>query len=173
MLVYLAMIETEEDRSLFEQVYLKYKGLMYHVAYGILHHREDAEDAVHAAFESMAKNIEKISGVDRPETHAYAVVIVERKAIDILRKNSRTVNTDFSEWEPGIEIPLPIDSAVSDALAQLKPRYRELVLMHYAYGYKTDELAEMFDMKADTVRKTIWRGKTILREALRKEGVME
>ena len=120
----------------------------------------------------MAKNIDKISGVDRPETYAYAVVIIERKAIDILRKNSHTISTDFSEWEPGIKIPLPIDSGVSDALAQLKPRYRELVLLHCAYGYKTDELAEMFDMKADTVRKMIWRAKTALRKMLEGEGAV-
>ena len=172
MLVYLTMIETEEDKTLFEQVYLRYKGVMYRVAYDILHHKEDAEDAVHAAFESMAKNIEKISGVDCPKTYAYAVIIVERKAIDILRKNSHTVGTDFIEWEPGIEIPLPGDGALADALAQLKPSYREMILLHCAYGYKTDELAEMFDMKVDTVRKLIWRGKNILKKTLEKEGVI-
>ena len=60
MLVYLSMIESESDKSLFEQLYIRYKGLMYHIAYRILQNREDAEDAVHQAFVSIAKNIKKL-----------------------------------------------------------------------------------------------------------------
>ena len=43
MLVYLSMIESESDKSLFEQLYIRYKGLMYHIAYRILQNREDCE----------------------------------------------------------------------------------------------------------------------------------
>ena len=50
MLLYLQMLETPEEKSLFEQIYLEYRGLMYHVAYEILHNDQDAEDAVHQAF---------------------------------------------------------------------------------------------------------------------------
>ena len=49
MLLYLQMLETPEEKSLFEQIYLEYRGLMYHVAYEILHNDQDAEDAVHQA----------------------------------------------------------------------------------------------------------------------------
>lgn len=47
MLIYLQMLETPEEKSLFEQIYLEYCGLMFHVAYEILHNEQDAEDAVH------------------------------------------------------------------------------------------------------------------------------
>ena len=50
MLIYLQMIDTPEERSKFEQIYLEYKGLMFHVAYDILHNEQDAEDAVHQGF---------------------------------------------------------------------------------------------------------------------------
>ena len=50
MLIYLQVIETEEDKSKFEDIYLEYRGLMYYVAYKRLHHEQDAEDAVHHAF---------------------------------------------------------------------------------------------------------------------------
>ena len=60
MLIYLQMIDTPEERSKFEQIYLEYKGLMFHVAYDILHNEQDAEDAVHQAFVKVAENIKKI-----------------------------------------------------------------------------------------------------------------
>lgn len=47
MLIYLQTIETEEDKSKFEDIYREYRGLMYYVAYKRLHHEQDAEDAVH------------------------------------------------------------------------------------------------------------------------------
>lgn len=43
MLIYLSMIESEADKSLFEQLYIRYKGLMYHIAYRILQNREGAK----------------------------------------------------------------------------------------------------------------------------------
>ena len=59
MLVYLQMIETPDDRSKFEIIYLEYRDYMYRVAFAILHNVEDAEDAVHYAFVKIAENIKK------------------------------------------------------------------------------------------------------------------
>ena len=47
MLIYMMMIDSEEDRSKFEKIYLKYRKLMHTVAYKILRNHEDTEDAVH------------------------------------------------------------------------------------------------------------------------------
>ena len=89
MLIYLQMIELSEERSKFERLYHQYRGLMLHVARQILHHDQDAEDAVHESFIKIAKNITKISEVDCPKTRAYIVIIVENTSIDILRKQKK------------------------------------------------------------------------------------
>ncbi len=44
MIIYLQMIESDEDKSKFEQLYIMYKGLMFHVAMKILKNEFDAED---------------------------------------------------------------------------------------------------------------------------------
>ena len=54
MFIYLMMIDSPEEQSKFEKVYLTYKGLMYHTAYKVLNNEEDAEDAVHNAFVKIA-----------------------------------------------------------------------------------------------------------------------
>ena len=61
MFVYLMMMDSQEDQSKFENVYLTYRGLMYHVAYKILNNKHDAEDVVHSAFIKVAENIQKRS----------------------------------------------------------------------------------------------------------------
>ena len=108
--------------------------------------------------------------VDCPKTRGYIVIITERKAIDIQRKNSRSISTAFEDWELGIEISLPGDGGLQDAITQLKPSYREVILLHFAYGYKTNEIAEMLEMKQDAVRKKIWRAKKMLEEKLKEGG---
>ena len=71
MIIYLQMIESDEDKSKFEQLYIMYKGLMFHVAMKILKNEFDAEDAVHQAFLSLIENLKKISDVKCPKTSLY------------------------------------------------------------------------------------------------------
>ena len=89
MVIYLQMIDTPDDRSKFEQIYLEYRGLMFHVANEILHNEQDAEDAVHQAFVNVAKNMEKIGSPNCPKTKGYVVTIAENKAIDLYRRRKR------------------------------------------------------------------------------------
>lgn len=105
MLIYLQTLPTEQERQSFEALYLRYRGLMLSVARQFLTEPQDAEDAVHQAFLSILKNFHKISSVDCPETRAFVVIIVERKAMDILRAKKKTV--PLEETERGVDIPLP------------------------------------------------------------------
>ena len=73
MMIYLQIIDTAEERSKFERLYEQYKQLMFYTAFQILKQPQDAEDAVHHAFLSIAENISKISDSDCPNTslHRY------------------------------------------------------------------------------------------------------
>lgn len=70
MLVYLQMIETPEEKEQFEVLYMEYRGLMYHIAYDILHNDQDAEDAVHNAFVKIAEHIKNFINLECPKTKA-------------------------------------------------------------------------------------------------------
>ena len=88
MLIYIQMIASDEDKSKFEQIYLTYRKLMFFVARSILKNDADAEDAVHTAFVSIIAHLEKISEINCPETKAFAVIVAECKALDILRSKN-------------------------------------------------------------------------------------
>ena len=55
-----AMVDSPEDKRKIEQLYEKYHRLMFSVAFQILRHKEDAEDAVFHAWERIIKNLNKI-----------------------------------------------------------------------------------------------------------------
>lgn len=167
MLIYLQTLPTEQERQSFEGLYLRYRSLMLSVARRFLSEPQDAEDAVHQAFLSILKHFHKISDTDCPETRAFVVIIVERKALDILRVRQKTV--PLEEMTQGVEIPLPGDNGLTDALAKLPARYRQVLLLRFAYGYTTRELAKEFGMTQGAVQKLIWRAKEAL-EKLYEEG---
>lgn len=125
MLIYLMMIESPEDQSKFEKVYLTYKGLMYHVAYKILNNEQDAEDAVHSAFVKIAENIGKIGDAVCPKTQSYVVTIVENKAIDLYRGNQRRSNITYLDEISGITVEDDRVHGLAACMAKLSPRYRE------------------------------------------------
>jgi len=93
---------------------------MFYVAMKILRNEHNAEDAVHKAFLSILENLDKISNVECPKTQSYIVIIVERKAIDIIRTNTKIININFDETIGGIEIPLPCENEVADAMVKLQ-----------------------------------------------------
>lgn len=168
MLIYLQMIESEEDREKFERLYKKYRWLMYSVANRYLKNPQDAEDAVHQAFVSIIENLDKIHGTDTAETRSYVAVIAERKAIDMLRERGKTVSVDFYENLAGIELELPIDGGLADAIAGLPARYREMILLRYIYGYSTGELCKMFEMSPGNIQRMLYRAKEALQKELNK-----
>ena len=163
MIIYLQMIESDEDKSKFEQLYIMYKGLMFHVAMKILKNEFDAEDAVHQAFLSLIENLKKIC----PKTRAYIVIITERKAIDIIRSRSKLVDMEFWESTYGIEIPLPGDHGLADAMARLPAAYRDILLLRYYNGYSVREISSMLHIKKDTAQKQLWRAKAALQKHLK------
>ena len=75
MLIYLNMIQGEERKASFEKIYEENYLRMYHIAFSILKQQADAEDAVHEAFLSIAKNFRKYSKLSNKNTsHAHSLV---------------------------------------------------------------------------------------------------
>ena len=86
LIYYLQMLDTPEEKVRFEQIYLKYRGLMYRVADSILHNRQDAEDAVHNAFLKIIKKFSRFQNTPAQDLAPQIVVIARNEGISLLRK---------------------------------------------------------------------------------------
>ena len=167
MLIYLEMIPVERDKEKFEQIYLKYRGLMYNLAVKITEHQEDAEDAVHQAFLYILEYLNKVDKVSSDRTRSFISIIVEHKAIDIVRKRRPTIPED-AVYRKAVGY-LPEDDGTGSAIAKLPKQEQDLLILRYYHGYSARELAKMLGISHAAVRKRISRAKTDLREILDKE----
>lgn len=172
MLIYMMMIDSETDKSKFEQIYMKYKGLMFYVANDILHNEHDAEDAVHQAFIKIAENIKKIMEVDCPKTKGYVVTIVENKAIDLYRKNKRQSKIELLEDIGGIDIAYSGEDSLVKCMLKLNPRYREIIFLKYHHGYTLKEIARILEISEANAIKLDQRAKKKLMNLCKEEGIL-
>lgn len=171
MLIYLVLIDSDEDRSKFEVIYTEYKNLMFYIANRILGDDKDSEDIVHDAFLKVIEIIDKIEVAKCPKTRNLVVIIVERMAIDLYRKRKRRTMISFNEEMINVPCCLEMDSvterlSVASAIAMLPTTYRELLLLKYDVGLSEAEIAKLLSMAEANVHKTIQRAKKRLSQIL-------
>lgn len=159
MFLYLAMIDSDADKSKFEILYNEYKNLMYYTANRILRNSSDAEDVVHQAF---LKVIEILDTISSPRCH---------KALDLYRekqrRNALPLAEEYIGAAPAAEIErLAERDTLAAAIAALPPRYRSVLLLRYDCGYSNAEIADILDTTEPNVRKIIQRAKEKLSAAL-------
>jgi RNA polymerase sigma-70 factor (ECF subfamily) len=171
--VYLAMLDDDEDRERFEELYLKYRQDMYSVAYKVLHNVHDAEDAVHQAFLRIANNFEKIEEVDCPKTKAYTVIIVRNVAINIYNHNKKSSAYNVSiDTDAGSTIV--DDSTFNEVdyqylvskITSLPDIYKDVLYLKHVQGYSNDEISQLLDVSKDAVYKRLQRAKSLLLDLL-------
>lgn len=172
MIMYIQMLETPEEQTKFEQLYLKYRSLMYHVAYKILHHQQDAEDAVHQAFLKIAEHMDKVEDPLSPKAQGYVVTIVENKAIDQYRKRQKQLCSPLVDEIHGIAISYEGNDTLTACILKLPARYREIILLRYHYGYSVREIAHMMSLSVSAASKLDQRAKNKLKALCQKEEIL-
>ncbi len=170
MMIYIQSIDSQEERSKFEELYSRYRDVMLWTAGKLLSNWADAEDAVHQAFVSVIENLHKISQPESPETRAFLIIITERKAIDILRDKKHFSSAELDLTAPGLELPRLKDSALASALAGLPAMYRQVIVLRYAYGFSAEEPGRILGRSGDAVYKLTQRAKAALRKKLEVEA---
>ncbi len=176
MIVYFALIDKESDREKFVALYEKYKKKMYHTAYLVLQDSYSAEDAVHEAFISVARNLDKIHSVDSAETAAYMCRAAKTRALNIYNAKKKETEQE-SFLEEGRDIPFDEPefericarsevAEIAKCINQLPSPYRDVIVLRYLDDMPPREIASALGRKPDTIKKQLSRGRQMLKNML-------
>lgn len=172
--IYISVLESEDSKTKFEELYITYKQYMYSVSFNILKNVHDSEDAVHQAFLAIANNFEKVSQLSCQELKPYVVIIVRNVSINIYNKNKRQLDR-FVELNEDT-VPVEVDffekysyELLLNSIFRLDEIYKDVLYLRYVIGFSAKEIAKIFDVSEEVIWKRTQRAKNQLKELL-KEG---
>jgi RNA polymerase sigma-70 factor (sigma-E family) len=140
-----------------------------HTAYLIVWDEAEAEDLVQECLLKVARRWPRVRRMEQPR--AYARRILVNLALDGARGRARR-RSELEPAAPASQIavdPVPgIDTRAEllDALGQLSPRQRAVLVLRYFNDLTEAQVAEVLGCSPGTVKSSASRGLARLREAL-------
>ena len=172
LIYYLQMLDTPEEKLRFEQIYLKYRGLMYHVANQVLHSPQDAEDAVHNAFLRVIKHFKRFQDARAEDLAPQLVVLSKNEAISLLRKKKDEAPLEDGETLVAESGDIMDYRALVDSFTRLPQTYRAVMEMKLLLGYSDGEIAAKLGLTKTAVSSRVSRGRLLLRDIVEQEGFL-
>lgn len=171
----------------FEEFVDNFRTRVFQYSYLMCGHREDAEEV---AQDTLLKVFENFANLREPEKVRPWVFRIAKNAC--LMKRRRSIFAPEHEisleqyahdrWPNGgkhkVEIPgdgeLPdaelyrreMNAALTDAIEQLPPNYRSVILLRDIEQLSTEEAAEILDVSVDVVKQRLHRARLSLRKTL-------
>jgi RNA polymerase sigma-70 factor (ECF subfamily) len=144
--------------------------LAFRVAYGVLRHREDAEDVAQDAFVRAHHRIAQLR--DREAFRAWLVRMTWRLAIDRLRSDKRRgIRETAVASEPGVtaeELASAQERAgrLWAAIDELPEKLRIAIVLASIEGHDVAEVARLLEIPAGTVKSRLFLARQQLAEKL-------
>lgn len=162
----------------FEQIYTKYRVLMYRVAYDLLKNRQDAEDAVQSAFVKIYDHIADIGDVDSPRTRSFVMVVARNVCLNELRSKQHDSGEDIEELDVAAEgsvedaVFSEIGVAViENALRELPDKYRDILYLTVFRELDLRGAAELLGITYENAKSRLQRARKKLAVLLDKGAV--
>jgi len=180
MLAYLMLINGDEQKKKFSDIYVENRKLLYNICYCIIKDEMDAEGIVHDTFVKIADNFHKYDSWKNEDIKKLSITIVKNLSIDYLRKRNRLSDTDIENvvlYNEYIDF-LPEDKIEFDSrknmiitlLEKLPEIYKEILDLKYYHGLSTNEMAEILNIKPKTVEVRLRRARNKMKELIENEG---
>ncbi len=165
--LYLALLDTPEEKNRFADLYGRYRDLMFAVAQKYLLSEAEQEMAVDAALHAVLKIVKTIDDPSSTKTKNLMVLLARHACVDRLRKTGGIEEVSLDEAS---ERPLyRADGMLTEAIASLSKTNRDMIGLRYYYGYSTKETAMLLGVSYSAARKRLERAHGELRKLLENE----
>ena len=165
------------DADAFEQLVVAYRDQVFRLALRMCGNEADADEVAQEAFLSAWKALPNFRGDSRFSTWLYQ--LTSHAAIDLMRREKRQIVAE-DITDVGAPDPAPgpqqqaeqseTRQAVRDAMAQLSPEYRQIVVLRFLQELSYEEIGAVLKLPPGTVKSRLNRAKSQLKDILSKSG---
>ena len=165
----LVAVDPELERE-FEARLVESSTLAFRVAYGVLRHRQDAEDVAQDAFVKAYRNFRQLR--ERERFRAWLVRMTWRLAIDRQRNDRRRLareDTAPGPFGPGVLDDLEARERASRlwaAIDTLPDKLRVAIVLANIEEHDIGEVARLLDLPEGTVKSRLFLARQRLKELL-------
>jgi RNA polymerase sigma-70 factor (ECF subfamily) len=163
----------------FGELVRRYQDRLYNTVYRLVDHTEDAQDVVQEAFLSAYQSLGSFKGESQFFTWLYRIAVntalsmKKKQRVALAKTGAASAGeaidaSDFSRPEHSME-KAEQERRIQNALNQLSPEHRAVLILKDIEGQKYDMMAQMLHVPIGTVRSRLHRARMELRELLRRE----
>jgi RNA polymerase sigma-70 factor (ECF subfamily) len=175
------------DPGAFEQLVVAHQRRVFNVAYRILGDREEAIELAQEVFIQAHRSLGQFRGEARFGSWLLAITVNQcRNRLKLWQRRARSKHDSLSEpiGEEGSslrrELPDPAPSAIEtlegrqledlvrSELQQVDEEYRTVLVLREVQGVAYEEIARMLGVPIGTVKSRLHRGRTELRDLIRR-----
>ncbi len=161
----------DKDRAAFRRLYDLSSRFVFGIVKAVLPDGEMAEDVAQEVYVTIWRRASSFDA-DKGNPLAWMAAIARNRAIDRLRAERTRGFVSFTDEVPELASDDPSAELSVDALVvrrlldDLRPEFREALLLTYFKGYTHTELAGIMNVPVGTAKSWVRRGLTALKEAL-------
>jgi RNA polymerase sigma-70 factor (ECF subfamily) len=154
----------------FDRIFREHSLMVYRAAYSVTGNPQDAHDILQNVFLWLLRRGKPSNFRD---TKAYLYRAAINASLNLVKSRRREVSSDDAEQPApfinatlGVEA-LGIQGRLLDALAQLHPRWVEMLVLRYEQDYTDHEIAKLLGTSRAVVAVTLHRARSRLKILLR------
>ncbi|MFV8826498.1 RNA polymerase sigma factor [Alkalihalobacterium sp. APHAB7] len=170
-------LKNKEEEGLRELMRL-YGDYFFRVALLLLKDRYEAEEVVQDLFVTAYEKVDTLLDANKLKSWMTSITInlCRRRLrkwsfrhIFLRKRDEEDIDAiDFTSAED-IVIQVEGDEELVGHLQTLDYQYREVLTLYYYSSYSVSEISELLDMKENTVKSNLFRGRKLLKERLERE----
>lgn len=163
----------DEYGARIDAMYRRHHVALRRLASRIVKSSDIAGDVVHEVFRRIVEHPQRLPDSNKEE--AYLRRAAYREALHHVRRTGARCEHEYDwEIEVGADEPARTDEirwsvlteSVSDAIANLPPRYQDAFRLRYIEGYSRDDAANEMGISSKTLDEEVRRARAILRHVL-------
>lgn len=157
------------SEAVFRRLYRRHAGRLYALVTRLLAPSSDAEEVFQECWVRIVEHLRRFSG--RSSFATWTSGIALNCAREWRRRRARafeSTSTDPEDESPGRSPDIALD--LEQALAQLPPGYREVLLLHDVHGHTHAEIGQLLSISSGTSKSQLSRARRAARSLLN-EGV--
>ncbi len=175
MIAFLNLLDAEEEKAKFTDLYNLYKNLLYWIALKTVNNVDDAEECVQETFFYIARHFDKIDQIESKSTKCYLSVIVKGFAIKIYNNSRKTaLASNYEKYEKTENDSISLSYFESFNKIEILSVFNSVLdeeskiyfYLKYVYGYSSCEIAELYKVKPSYIRKKLQNAKEKLKQHL-------